>query len=47
MGSEMCIRDSLPMDHGIFVGQIIEADGKPRMNTDVRWEYELRGIPYE
>ena len=39
--------DHLPMDHGIFVGQIIEADGKPRMNTDVRWEYELRGIPYE
>ena len=39
--------DHLPMDHGIYVGQIIEADGKPRMNTDVRWEYELRGIPYE
>ena len=35
------------MDHGIFVGQIIEADGKPRMNMDVRWEYELRGISYE
>ena len=36
-----------PMEYGIFVGQIIEADGKPRMNTDVRWEYELRGLPYE
>ena len=21
--------DHLPMDHGIYVGQIIEADGKP------------------
>ena len=39
--------DHLPMDHGIYVGQIIEADGKPRMNMDVRWEYELRGLPYE
>jgi hypothetical protein len=36
-----------PMENGIFVGQIIEADGTPRMNTDVRWEYELRGISYE
>ena len=36
-----------PMEHGIFVGQIIEEDGKPRMNMDVRWEYELRGLPYE
>jgi hypothetical protein len=36
-----------PMEYGIFVGQIIEADGKPRMNMDVRWEYELRGIAYE
>lgn len=36
-----------PMKYGIFVGQIIEADGKPRMNTDVRWEYELRGLSYE
>jgi len=36
-----------PMEHGIFVGQIIEEDGKPKMNMDVRWEYELRGIPYE
>ena len=36
-----------PMEYGIFVGQIIEEDGTPRMNTDVRWEYELRGIPYE
>ena len=36
-----------PMEHGIFVGQIIEADGKPRMNTDVRWEYEFRGLSYE
>jgi len=35
------------MEHGMFVGQIIEEDGKPRMNMDVRWEYELRGIPYE
>ena len=39
--------DHLPMEHGIFVGQVIEADGKPRMNMDVRWEYELRGLPYE
>jgi len=39
--------DHEPMDHGIFVGQIIEADGTPRMNMDVRWEYELRGIAYE
>ncbi len=36
-----------PMEHGIFVGQIIEEDGKPKMNTDVRWEYELRRIPYD
>jgi hypothetical protein len=36
-----------PMEYGIFVGQIIEANGTPRMNTDVRWEYELRGIAYE
>ena len=36
-----------PMEHGMFVGQIIEEDGKPRMNMDVRWEYELRDIPYE
>ena len=39
--------DHLPMEHGIFVAQIIGADGKPRMNTDVRWEYELRGIDYD
>ena len=31
-----------PMEYGIFVGQIIEEDGKPKMNMDVRWEYELR-----
>lgn len=36
-----------PMDYGIFVGQIINADGTPKMNTDVRWEYELRGVSYE
>jgi len=36
-----------PMEHGIFVGQIIEEDGKPRMNMDVRWEYELRGLKYD
>jgi len=36
-----------PMEYGIFVGQIIEADGKPRMNIDVRWEYEIRGISYD
>ena len=36
-----------PMEYGIFVGQIIEEDGKPKMNMDVRWEYELRGLPYE
>jgi hypothetical protein len=35
------------MEYGMFVGQIIEEDGKPRMNMDVRWEYELRDIPYE
>lgn len=35
-----------PMDYGIFVGQIIECDGTPRINTDVRWEYELRGLSY-
>jgi hypothetical protein len=36
-----------PMEYGIFVGQIIKEDGTPKMNTDVRWEYELRGISYE
>lgn len=36
-----------PMEYGIFVGQIIEEDGKPKMNMDVRWEYELRGLSYE
>ena len=34
-------------EYGIFVGQIIEEDGKPKMNMDVRWEYELRGLSYE
>jgi hypothetical protein len=36
-----------PMEYGIFVGQIIGVDGKPKINTDVRWEYELRGLSYE
>lgn len=36
-----------PMEYGIFVGQIIDENNKPKMNTDVRWEYELRGISYE
>lgn len=36
-----------PMEYGIFVGQIIDKDNKPVINTDVRWEYELRGISYE
>ena len=36
-----------PMEYGIFVGLIIEEDGKPKMNMVVRWEYELRGISYE
>lgn len=35
-----------PMEYGIFVGQIIDENNKPKMNTDVRWEYELRGISY-
>ena len=35
------------IEYGIFVGQIIGADGKPKINTDVRWEYELRGLSYE
>ena len=39
--------DHLPMDNGIFVGQIIDENGRPRMNMDVRWEYELRGIPID
>ena len=43
----MSLASSSSCEYGIFVGQIIEADGKPRMNTDVRWEYELRGLPYE
>lgn len=36
-----------PMEYGIFVGQIIDENNQPKMNTDVRWEYELRGINYE
>ena len=36
-----------PMEYGIFVGQIIDEDNNPIINTDVRWEYELRGISYE
>ena len=36
-----------PMEYGIFVGQIIGVDGKSKINTDVRWEYELRGLSYE
>ena len=36
-----------PMEYGIFIGQIIDADNKPVINTDVRWEYELRGLSYE
>ena len=39
--------DHEPMEHGICVGQIIDENNKPKMNTDVRWEYELRGIKYE
>lgn len=33
-----------PMKYGIFVGQIIDENNQPKMNTDVRWEYELRGL---
>jgi hypothetical protein len=36
-----------PMEYGIFVGQIIDENNKPKINTDVRWEYELRGLSYE
>ena len=36
-----------PMEYGTFIGQIIDENNKPKMNTDVRWEYELRGIKYE
>ena len=36
-----------PLDYGLYVGQIIEPDGRPRMNMDVRWEYELRGEKYD
>ena len=36
-----------PMEYGIFIGQIIDANNKPVINTDVRWEYELRGLSYE
>ena len=39
--------DHLPMEYGIFVGQIIDENNKPKINMDVRWEYELRGLPYE
>ena len=39
--------DHLPMEHGIFVGQIIDENNKPKMNMDVRWEYELRGLKYD
>ena len=39
--------DHLPMEHGIFVGQIIDENNKPKINMDVRWEYELRGLSYE
>jgi hypothetical protein len=35
------------MEYGIFVGQIIDEDNNPIINTDVRWEYELRGIKHE
>ena len=38
--------DHEPMEHGIFVGQIIEADGKPRMNMMFDGNTG-RGIPYE
>lgn len=36
-----------PMEYGIFVGQIIDENNNPKLNTDVRWEYELRGLSYE
>ena len=36
-----------PMEYGIIVGQIIDENNKPVINTDVRWEYELRGLSYE
>ncbi len=36
-----------PLDYGIFIGQVIDEHNKPKINTDVRWEYELRGIQYE
>lgn len=35
------------MEYGIFVGQIIDENNHASINTDVRWEYELRGISYE
>ncbi|MFZ2167327.1 MAG: hypothetical protein WAV50_00485 [Minisyncoccia bacterium] len=33
-----------PMVYGIYVGQRIDEYNQPIMNTDTRWEYELRGI---
>jgi len=36
-----------PMEYGIFVGQIIDENNLPIIDTDVRWEYEMRGISYE
>ena len=36
-----------PMEHGMFVGQIIDENNKPIITTDTRWEYELRGVNYE
>ena len=31
----------------VIVRFIIDENGKPKMNMDVRWEYELRGIPID
>lgn len=36
-----------PMEYGVFVGQVIGINGIPEINTDVRWEYELRGLSTE
>lgn len=35
-----------PIEYGLYVGQRIDENNKVILNTDTRWEYELRKTPY-
>jgi hypothetical protein len=36
-----------PITYGLYVGQTIDEHNQIIRTTDTRWEYELRGVPYQ